>query len=97
MAHFRTEEDMFPLVAQWQASDQTQKAFCIQHSIPVSVFSYWLRRYRDQQGGSGNQGTGFVPIRMAVSDSAALEVALPSGAVLRFAQVVPLSYLKALL
>ncbi|WKN46220.1 IS66 family insertion sequence element accessory protein TnpA [Tunicatimonas pelagia] len=69
MAHFRTEEDMFPLVAQWQESGETQKAFCIQRSIPVSVFAYWLRRYRDQQGGSGDQVPGFVPIRTAVSDS----------------------------
>ena len=97
MTHFRTEEEMFPLVEQWQSSDQLQKAFCAEHNISVSVFAYWLRRYRDQQSDSDDQVTGFVPIRMAVSDSVALEVTLPSGAVLRFAQVVPLSYLKALL
>ena len=97
MAHFRTEEEMFPLVAQWQESDQTQKAFCTQHSISVSVFAYWLRRYRDQQSGADDQETSFIPVRMTVPDCAALEVVLPSGAVLRFAQVVPLSYLKALL
>lgn len=102
MAHFRTEEDMFPLVAQWQESDQTQKAFCTQHSIPVSVFAYWLRRYRihgdrDQNADLSDEQAGFVPVRMVASGPAALEVSLPSGVVLRFAQVVPLSYLKALL
>ena len=97
MAHFRSEEDMFPLVEEWQGSGQTQKAFCVEQDISVSVFAYWLRRYRDQQGSSSDQVTGFVPVHTAVSDSTALEVSLPSGAVLRFAQVVPLSYLKALL
>lgn len=97
MAHFRTEEDMFPLVEEWQDSGQTQKAFCAEQDISVSVFAYWLRRYRDQDTTPQAQASGFVPIRMAMSDSAALEVVLPSGAVLRFAQVAPLSYLKALL
>lgn len=97
MAHFRTEEDMFPLVEEWQDSGQTQKAFCAEQDISVSVFAYWLRRYRDRGDTQELPESGFVPIRMAVSDSAALEVVLPSGAVLRFAQVAPLSYLKALL
>lgn len=102
MAHFRTEEEMFPLVAQWHESGQTQKAFCIQHSIPVSIFAYWLRRYRDQQDSTEDKQSNFVPVRcdpvrMDVSSPAALEVALPSGAVLRFAQVVPVGYLKSLL
>lgn len=97
MAHFRTEEEMFPLVAQWHESGQTQKAFCIQHSIPVSVFAYWLRCYRDQQDSTKDKQSNFVPVRMDVSSPAALEVALPSGAVLRFAQVVPVGYLKSLL
>ena len=97
MAHFRTEEAMFPLVEQWQSSGQTQKAFCGEHDISVSVFAYWLRRYRDQQDSLDAGQAGFVPVRMDVSAPAALEVALPSGAVLRFTQVVPLSYLKALL
>ena len=102
MAHFRTEEDMFPLIEQWQSSDQLQKVFCAERDISVSVFAYWLRRYRDQQNRSDDQEAGFIPVRcdpvrMSVPDCAALEVALPSGAVLRFAQVVPLSYLKALL
>lgn len=97
MAHFRTEEDMFPLVAQWQESEQTQKAFCIQHSIPVSVFAYWRRRYRDQQASLEDRQSSFIPVRMDVSGPVALEVILPSGPVLRFAQVVPVGYLKSLL
>lgn len=102
MAHFRTEEVMFPLVEAWQSSGQTQKAFCTEKDISISVFTYWLRRYRihgdrNQDHTPQAQEAGFVSVRLADPRAVALEVALPSGTVLRFAQVVPLSYLKALL
>ncbi|WKN41682.1 IS66 family insertion sequence element accessory protein TnpA [Tunicatimonas pelagia] len=97
MAHFRTEQKMFPVVEAWQSSGQTQKAFCAAHNISVSVLAYWLRRYRDHHVDESDESVGFVPVRMDVSGPAALEVSLPSGAVLRFAQVVPVGYLKALL
>ncbi len=102
MAHFRTEEAMFSLVEQWHVSEQTQKTFCAKHDISVSVFAYWLRRYRDRQDSLHDKQAGFVPIKcepvsMDVPSPAALEVALPSGVVLRFGQVVPVGYLKALL
>lgn len=97
MAHFRTEEDMFPLVERWQSSGQTQRAFCGAHGISVSVLSYWLRRYRDHHTGLSDEPGGFVPVHVATPGSFAVEVALPSGAVLRFGQVVPVGYLKALL
>lgn len=97
MAHFRTEEEMFPLVEQWQSSGQTQKAFCTEQDISISIFTYWLRRYRDQANTPEAQESGFVSVCLADPRAAALELALPSGAVLRFAQMIPLSYLKALL
>lgn len=97
MARFRTEAAMFPIVEQWQGSGQTQKVFCAAHNISIEMLAYWLRRYRDQQGGSSDQVTGFVPVRTAVSDSTAVEVCLPSEVVLRFSQVISFSYLKALL
>lgn len=97
MARFRTEQEMFPLVEAWQSSEQTQGVFCAAHDISVSVLAYWLRRYRDHHADQSDESVGFVPVRMDVSSPAALEVCLPSGAVLRFGQVVPVGYLKALL
>lgn len=102
MARFRTEADMFPLIEQWQSSEQTQKAFCAAHDISVSVLAYWLRRYRDHHADPSNESGGFIAVRrdpVQLSDSApsALEVRLPSGVVLRFGQIVPVGYLKALL
>lgn len=97
MANFRTEAEMFPLVEQWQGSGQTQKVFCATHNISISVLAYWLRRYRDHYTDSSDQEAGFVAVQVATSNPTALEVSLPSGAVLRFEQVVPVGYLKALL
>lgn len=97
MARFRTEAEMFPLVEAWQNSEQTQKAFCAAHDVSVSVLSYWLRRYRDHRAEECNESSGFVPVHIATSGSFAIEMALPSGVVLRFGQVVPVGYLKALL
>ena len=97
MARFRTEADMFPLVESWQSSGQTQKVFCTEHGISVSVLAYWQRRYRDHHAEESNEIDGFVPVHMAVPSSFAIEMALPSGTVLRFGQVVPMGYLKALL
>ncbi len=88
---------MFPLVEQWQGSGQTQKVFCAEHDLSVSVLAYWLRRYRDHHTGLSDESGGFVPVRMNVSGSVALEVVLPSGAVLRFGQLVAVGYLKSLL
>ena len=97
MARFRTEQEMFPLVEAWQSSGQTQKVFCATHDISVSVLAYWLRRYRDHHAEERNQSGSFVPVHMTASSSFVIEMALPSGAVLRFGQVVPVGYLKALL
>jgi hypothetical protein len=111
MANFRTEAEMFPLVEQWQGSGQTQKVFCATHNISISVLAYWLRRYRDRYTESHEADcrpeAGFVAVQMAASSDCgslpgrssptALEVSLPSGAVLRFGQIVPVGYLKALL
>ena len=97
MASFRTEADMFPLVEAWQSSKQTQKAFCAEHNISVSMLAYWLRRYRHPHTGLSSGSGDFVPVRLAPPDSFAVEVTLPSGAVLRFGQVIPVGYLKALL
>lgn len=102
MTSFRTEAEMFPLVAQWQSSGQTQKVFCAEHDLSVSVLAYWLRRYRKHYTDLRHEAdcrpeAGFVAVQMATSHPVALEVRLPSGAVLRFGQVVPVGYLKALL
>lgn len=97
MANFRTEAEMFPLVEAWQSSGQTQIVFCAEHDISVSVLAYWLRRYRDHHAELSDESVGFVPVCVAAPGSFAIEIALPSGAVIRFAQTAPLSYLKALL
>lgn len=38
---------MFGLIAQWQESGKTQKAFCEERGQNRGVFQYWLHRYRE--------------------------------------------------
>ena len=97
MANFRTEAEMFSLVEAWHHSGQTQKVFCAEHNLSVSVLAYWLRRYRDHYAELSDESVSFVPLHLTNSLAPALEVSLPSEAVLRFGQVAPVGYKKALL
>lgn len=44
----RTSEEMFPVVSGFLKSGLSQRAFCKQEGIPVSIFQYWLKKYRNQ-------------------------------------------------
>ena len=37
---------MLAHIATWQKSEQTQKAYCIEHNIAYHVFHYWYRVHR---------------------------------------------------
>ena len=42
----KTEEEMFPMVEQWLSSGQDKNEFCRSHSIPSSLFNYWVSKYQ---------------------------------------------------
>ena len=50
---FRTSEEMFPIISRFADSGMTQRAFCDQESISMSVFQYWLKKYRNVNGDTG--------------------------------------------
>ena len=37
------------VVAEYQASGMTQKAFCREHGVALSTLGYWLKRERESQ------------------------------------------------
>ena len=37
----RTSEEMFPVIERFLESGQTQKTFCAECGLPLSVFFYW--------------------------------------------------------
>lgn len=67
------------LVAQWQASDETQAGFARRHGIPPWTFWYWCRKLRAADGVSPS-GPAFVPVRVTEPDAASVvEIVLTSG------------------
>lgn len=65
---------MLSLVAQWQASGQTQKDFCFSHGIKVCTLGYWIKRSSEQE-----KPDGFTEIRPSMDLAMKIEVIYPNG------------------
>jgi hypothetical protein len=91
-------EKMFSLIAAWQNSGLSQRAYCEQHSVRYSLFHYWYSRFRQQQT-TPEQATRFLPINVQLSaaTTAAVEVVLADGKRLLFHHGVAADYLKAII
>jgi len=96
---YRCEEEMFPLIESWESSEQSQQAFCKAHSLPIAVFGYWLRRYREEKRRPAKKVQGFVSIEMEASpgESVLAEIHYPDGTRLVFKEPVGLGFLQGLL
>jgi hypothetical protein len=67
----------------WQASGQSQRAFCKAHDLDYPRFGYWLRKCRRQgQVAQPRRASGFIPV-VAASAGDGLSVHLPNGIELR--------------
>ena len=42
----KTAREMFPLVEIYLEGHKTQKDFCREHGLSVSMLNYWLAKYR---------------------------------------------------
>jgi transposase len=80
------------LVAEQRRSGLTIAAFCLDRQLAVSAFHYWKRelRTRDAERRSTRPAARFLPVMLADAPTASpahsaslLELALPSGEVLR--------------
>ncbi len=88
----RTLAEMTEVIADFDRSDLTQKAFAARHHIPIATFAYWLRKVRAQQ-------TDSRPVFLSVETSkpqpeAPFELIAPNGWTLRLTQ--PLNDSRAL-
>lgn len=95
---------MYPLVEAYLAGSQSRIDFCRAHELTISTLSYWVTHYRKAQAAAersvaSGESTGFVPLSLADAPSAAvaLELHLPSGAILRFYRYPDPAYLTHLL
>ena len=100
MTRIRTEKEMFPLIAEWLTSGLTQKGFSQKHGLALHLMPYWVARYRKAHSSAAPTPTvssGFIQFPTPQPTISPMEVALPSGTVIRFSFLVPVAYLKELL
>lgn len=89
-------EEKLRLAQEFEQGDYSVADFCALHDIKKQNLYYWRRKLRDQ-----NQAVDeprFLPITVdsALSDKQ-MEVRLPNGIVIQFAELVPISYLQQLI
>jgi len=63
MGKQRKQSQMFPLVKQYLARDQSKGNFCAEHNIKVHTFQYWLGKYKEDRL-NNKQLDRFVPIQI---------------------------------
>lgn len=90
----RSPAEMYPLMAAYAASDQTQAAFCAAEGLKVATFQYWWRRYRADQESTG--GGGFVALEPEGAPPAESGIELHYGRVRLRLSGVPAYYVAQL-
>jgi hypothetical protein len=79
----------------------TQKEYSQRHQIALHILPYWVGRYRKEKTNSSEQvsrsSSGqFIPVSTDKELTSYMEIILPTGVVIRFADQVPVSYLQQL-
>ncbi len=77
-------EKMLALVEEFVSSGKSQKVFCQENHLKGSTFSYWVKKYRQQN----NQQEGFIPIDITGpsygrGDKPRVELSFSNGLTLR--------------
>ncbi|MEQ9288698.1 MAG: hypothetical protein RIG77_17385 [Cyclobacteriaceae bacterium] len=69
----KTKEEMFPIIGEWESSDDNREAFCKSKGISLATFSYWRTRYRSAQRSTG----GFSEIKPVTPSD--ISIVYPNG------------------
>ena len=89
---------MFIHIDQWKKSNQSQKAYCLEHNIRYYVFHYWFKRYRDGKAEKKELPSSFVKLQVKQSPTKAhAELIMPDGKRLVFHEAVSSDFLKSLI
>lgn len=71
-------------VAGWQASGQSQKAFCETNDLNFHRFGYWRRKLLHRADTIREKDTGFVPVTLhSPSVPTSLSIQIPNGLLLQ--------------
>lgn len=100
---------MYLAIKLWQESGLSQVQFCSNEELPVKTFSYWLRKYRKEEGVSVEYGkkapNTFIPVEISKgrtstetnTNSERIEVSFPNGVQLSCPVGIDIGQLKSLI
>jgi hypothetical protein len=97
-------EEWQKLIEEFRASGLQQKEFCAKHDVSLGTFQFWLYRKAKRSSGSESKSAPtFLPVEVVASPAPLaragelIEVALRSGAVVRFSTGTDTRYIAELL
>lgn len=71
-------------VEDWRRSGFSVRAYCARAGLSEPSFYVWRRELqRRDRSAASNQASAFVPVEVTAEPSAAIEIVLPQGAVVR--------------
>ena len=73
---------MYTLIEKSNQSNVSKKQFCQQEGIPLSVFYYWQKKYKQATQAPDK---GFLPVEISSKPQAqgSIEITFPNGVILR--------------
>jgi len=77
MSPYQNHATMQGHIAQWQASDLSQAAYCKEHGIKPHIFSYYKRKFSSDSE-VAKQSSQLIPVKL-VADDASLGLNLSSS------------------
>lgn len=84
------------MIENWKRSGESQHLFCKTQCIPISVFQYWHKKYRDDKNATP---AAFVPVSLHAMETSSpiVELIFSDGKRIKFYQSVEVSVLRSLL
>lgn len=78
------QEQMYRLIEDQQAGNQTATSFCQQRGIKLGTFNYWLRKKKqDVESSSSSSSSSFIAIDTNATPQGEAELIYPNGVRLR--------------
>ena len=96
-------EEWLKLIEEFRTSGLQQKEFCAKHDLSLGTFQFWLYRKSKRFGSESKPAPTFLPVEVVASPAPLaragelIEVALRSGAVVRFSTGTDTRYIAELL
>jgi transposase-like protein len=104
-----SKEEMYLAIELWQESGLSQVKFCSREDLSVKTFSYWHRKYKKENGLSGDENKetpdAFIPVKVSSDKTTVvrnegygrIELSFPNGVELSCPAGIDIDQLKSLI